>query len=1374
MANYYLDYEGGNDAGSGVSFATRWKTLSSGATAARIGPGDTIRIMGSPAVQSFGINGTWTSSKLEATKSITSSTNASPIVITLASHGYVTGDTVVVTGHTTNTNANGTWEIINLTSDTFRIYDPFSLTGSTGNGVGGATGTVRRRNNSRVTMASDIGVKNLASHGNVGNGRTAWTASANVTTSLNLTDFKEGDSSDSIVIGASFTTGLAAYKATTSTLASTCVTTSFWIKQTSGTVAVANDVSIRLCSDIAGATSIKTIPVPALVTLNRWTVVSFDTSGLSGNIQSVALYVGADKGAQTFLISNIIGSGSDQVDLSCLIGKNTGTGMDAEPWCPIQSINSTRIMLDGETNQTPISTTLRGYYGTTETVPTYFRKTIKTAIVSSTTIVQRITDSGTEASPIVFSGGWDRTDMSTQPSGLATFFDGQNSQGHGIDRSSQSYVTTDKISTVRYYTGYYGPATFGTISNAQCVGCSQAGFWTAFTFNQNSVSNCVAGFNNYGFWLNSIAQSNKVSNIKSVGNTNYGLALERSAINNVVTSGNIFNNGVDGIYFFQASQNTFKNINSWANNSNGVVASANGGSTNNTFINCSASSGNSTGWSLTGYNYLTNCTASGNTSSQFGSNPGVRGGDDGIYSMNHNGVSGDTVILMYAGSVVSTTSVRHTSSGIAWALAPTSTRDRPSDYPVTLKIATLAVAADTVVTVKAWLRRTNTGLTLGLRILADQIAGVSSDVLSPMTAAADTWEEVTLTFTPAANGVVKIQAYCYGGAYTGYVDDLTIAQAPLAAALTPTFGSTTATADGFTVQISNYDASYTWAGTATASGTVVVSGTGLVTVTNVAPGTSSTATITTTRIGYVGGTADVTETSVLGAALTPTFGSTTATADGFTVVISNYSSAYTWAGTATASGSVGITDNFDSTGLATITGVAANTSSTATITTTRTGYVGGTANVTETSLLAALNPTFGSTTATADGFTVQISNYDSAYTWSGTATASGTVVVSGTGLVTVTNVAPGTSSTATITTTRIGYVGGTADVTETSVLGAALTPTFGSTTATADGFTVVITNYDSNYTWGGTATSSGSVGIIDNYDSTGLATITGVAANTSSTATITTTRAGYTGGTADVTETSLLAALTPTFGSTTATSDGFTVQVTNYDASFFWSISGTGTITISGSGLITVTALAANTYTTVFVESQKAGYVTGLAEIAESSLIEALTPSFGSTTATSDGFTVQISNYDSSYTWAGTATSSGSVGITDNFDSTGLVTVTGVAPGTSATATITTTRTGFVGGSADVTETSLLAALTPTFGSTTPTSDGFTVQISNYDAAYTWAGTATASGSVAINGSGLVTVTNVAPGTTSTATITTTRIGYVSGTADEWETSTSP
>ena len=181
-----------------------------------------------------------------------------------------------------------------------------------------------------------------------------------------------------------------------------------------------------------------------------------------------------------------------------------------------------------------------------------------------------------------------------------------------------------------------------------------------------------------------------------------------------------------------------------------------------------------------------------------------------------------------------------------------------------------------------------------------------------------------------------------------------------------------------------------------------------------------------------------------GSSLTPTFGSATATTTGFTVQITNYDSAYTWAGTATASGTVAISG----TGLVTVTGVAAYTSSTVTITTSRAGYASGSATVTATSLAAALTPTFGATTATANGFTVQISNYNAAYTWAGTATSSGTVVVSGSGLVTVTGVAPATSSTATITTTRTGYSGGTASVTATSLLTYIFTTSSGEITIT--------------------------------------------------------------------------------------------------------------------------------------------------------------------------------------------------------------------------------------------------------------------------------------------------------------------------------------
>ena len=90
----------------------------------------------------------------------------------------------------------------------------------------------------------------------------------------------------------------------------------------------------------------------------------------------------------------------------------------------------------------------------------------------------------------------------------------------------------------------------------------------------------------------------------------------------------------------------------------------------------------------------------------------------------------------------------------------------------------------------------------------------------------------------------------------------------LATANTPTFGTPTSTADGFTVQISNYDANFAYAGTATASGTVVIVGS-LVTVTGVAANTSSTANITTTQTNYANGSSTVTATSNVAPTPTP-------------------------------------------------------------------------------------------------------------------------------------------------------------------------------------------------------------------------------------------------------------------------------------------------------------------------------------------------------------------------------------------------------------------------------------------------------------------------------------------------------------------------
>jgi len=194
----------------------------------------------------------------------------------------------------------------------------------------------------------------------------------------------------------------------------------------------------------------------------------------------------------------------------------------------------------------------------------------------------------------------------------------------------------------------------------------------------------------------------------------------------------------------------------------------------------------------------------------------------------------------------------------------------------------------------------------------------------------------------------------------------------------------------------------------------------------VAPGTASTATITTTRTNYNPGTGTIAATSINGAALNSTFGVPSSTANGFTVQIANYDSAnYTYSsfvftGSATINGS----------GFVTVTGIAPSTSSTVFITTNRVGYNSGTGSIAATSSIGtALNPTFGTPSSTTNGFNVQITNFDAAFTYAGTATAGGSVSINSTGLVAVTGVAIGASSTATITTIRSGYNSGSSQVT---------------------------------------------------------------------------------------------------------------------------------------------------------------------------------------------------------------------------------------------------------------------------------------------------------------------------------------------------------
>ncbi len=783
MVDWYLDPINGTDTncalgGAGSSFANRCKKADNFISSV-IAAGDRIKIIASPSPTSLGQTATWTNGPPGAAgTSITSSTDATPIVVTLSSGNYTAlapavGDTVMIVGHTTNTKANGTWKLsaIDGSAKTVTLVNADG-TNSVGNGVGGFSGTIRKINSLEVRLTSAV-TKPIAVIGNQGV-KSNWTASLFNTCTIIQTDFKEGGECQKIDIGATFTTGLAAFVALSgSTDYSGYQQITFWFKQTAGTIGAAGAIQVKLCSDTAGATPVDTFDIPNLQSLNRWVPITVDKgSALGSAIQSIAFYVVTDNGAQTFQIDDIqackASSSADSLTLTSVIGKNTS----GEGYYAIQSINDVRILLDYDTNSIPNNTALnqRGYYGTTETVTTYKRETLKVGpFASSTTNFWTIQKDGTATSLITYSGGWNRTDMSTQDTGDETWFDGLNGNGNIFYGAfSRVNIGFEKLSFVRCYqpltgtnTGYFS-INFGTVTN--CLGgtnlsnakaslvnidyylCNNAaliiGDGCIGTFKQ------VNGSNSIGLQVGNICNLTATS-INGNGPSTYGLYM--NGVGSTVKATEIKNNAYIGLAFGTPVDR------------NRVMGATFSGNVNASFTYTNGF----------GKNYLYRCTLSDSTKV---SSPGTNYlSDYGVYSHEEGGVAGAHNYYSPVASIVAQTSVRHTASGYAMQLSPQNTTYVSQYCPLPMQIATWAVASGVTYNFSLYMRRTNTGLTGRLLVKGGFVTGITNDTYTDMTVAADTWEQVTVTVTPTEDGVVEVWAQCWGGTtYSLYVDDFLV------------------------------------------------------------------------------------------------------------------------------------------------------------------------------------------------------------------------------------------------------------------------------------------------------------------------------------------------------------------------------------------------------------------------------------------------------------------------------------------------------------------------------------------------------------------------------------------------------------------------
>lgn len=593
---------------------------------------------------------------------------------------------------------------------------------------------------------------------------TAWTAAANVTTTASTTR-KQGTNSCQIAVAAGFTTGQAAYKTISSTDFSGFTGLSFWLRQNSGTVATTGDLQIKLCSDTLGATPVDTFDVPALGAVNRWYPVNIDLgAALGAAIQSISFHVLVDRGAQTFLIDNVQAtiSGNDHIGNETLIGHANSLGCggtDATAmWC-IASIVDGQIIIDQGGDTTP-TTTIAGYCG---------ESVVDTCYTLSPTPLFFL--SGVESLNSSFgslSGGWDKTNMASQ-SGYSW-----------LDRNGYSIVSTvlvENLVIVRPFTTAISPSVNATLTRVSVINLAGIGIQTLAAFLSWTDGIVAQGSSSaVGITFFSTGGQFVVDDIKllSLNNAITGSTLG-FLTGKTVTIANItstiitaaadieditIRNGITCI-----ATNRVKLRNATIFGMTTLFSGVDGEILTGTISTCSIIMSTTVPRSLVLCNVVTSAVLTP-TSLSNGTDGGIKWIRKEDTDDSHR-IDTDSLLCL------SQTSVRHTASGIAWSMAVTGTT-RQAAYPGKLPLGTYAVPAGSSA-IKVWLRRTNTGLTLGLVCRRYQLPGMTVDASAFMTAAADTWEEVTINISPTSAGVIELEVWAYGGTtYTGYVDDLTV------------------------------------------------------------------------------------------------------------------------------------------------------------------------------------------------------------------------------------------------------------------------------------------------------------------------------------------------------------------------------------------------------------------------------------------------------------------------------------------------------------------------------------------------------------------------------------------------------------------------
>lgn len=661
MPTYFIDPVGGNDGLDGLSFATRWRTLAAGPTAARVAPGDEVRFIESPAPTLIG-NCTWTNG----------------------------GRTITVP------------------AGTVRLID--ALTANTG-----------------------------------------WVAAANVTLNAPSTTRLIGAGAVNVTVGAAFTTGKLAHKPLTMDLTG-FQQVNCWVRSSSALVA--QTLWIDLCSDATGDVPIVSIPVGDN-TAAAWAAVIGAHTGSIGTINSIALRASADPGTPTITINCLWaskgGGSADEITLATLVSRTAytvsppgrGGGGGDEPLVPVVGVTSdTSVVLAWQRELNGQMETLgRPYDGTTGTAATWAHQAYPFREARD----WGPNESATEAQRSRWTGGWSASGMAAR-TGMTRFF--LANAGRLINSSTGDFYDYENFALTSYGSGNMPGRTGCAVRNSYLFGLT----WAAtFALRGMSAENCCYMMGNLLLGGLQAPVLNSLRNIYVYGG---------GSTNGVVTyfGGRSY---VDGL--------TVRN-----GLAPGVGFAGNAGAESVAIRDLVTLNNNGAGVSFVGGVNVRLLNATINEASEFSV---VSGHNDGMVSVESlDGIAGNDVTAMAWGRVTRQTAVVQTQPS-AWEVRVTSLSAALAS-PMRFPLGLFEIPLGQTTNIAVRMRRTNTGLSLGLSYLPTEgLPGIAAEQRALMTAAANTWETVTLSLAPTGTGtrIVSIDLIAWGGTtHIGYVEAVTV------------------------------------------------------------------------------------------------------------------------------------------------------------------------------------------------------------------------------------------------------------------------------------------------------------------------------------------------------------------------------------------------------------------------------------------------------------------------------------------------------------------------------------------------------------------------------------------------------------------------